>query len=132
VEPDSVVSDLVFALVVADAEPVKVGAQLRYDARDPFAVQISFDAGAGDRIDWTFARDLLDTGLWQFAGDGDVQVWPRGGAIVVTLWSPTGKAMLETPRQQVADFVKKTHLVVPVGAESNFVNFDRELDALLA
>ena len=37
-QTDSVVSEMEFALVVADAEPIKVGAHLRYDAHDPFAV----------------------------------------------------------------------------------------------
>ncbi|MDT5341320.1 MAG: hypothetical protein QOE52_504, partial [Mycobacterium sp.] len=32
VHTDSVVSDLEFALVMADAEPIKVAAHLRYDS----------------------------------------------------------------------------------------------------
>ena len=132
VQADNVVCDMEFALVVADADPIKVGAQLRYDTRDPFAVCVSFDAGASERIEWTFARDLLDQGLWQATGDGDVKIWPRGGSVFLALCSPSGRAVLETPRGAVADFVARTQRLVPVGKESNFVNLDRELNALLS
>ena len=128
----NVVSDLEFALVTADAAPIRVAAHLRYDALDPFAVCVSFDAGGHDPIEWTFARDLLDQGLWQSAGDGDVQVWPGGGRVFLALCSPSGKAVLETPRQAVADFVARTQRVVPSGHESEYVDVDRELEALLS
>jgi len=132
VQTDSVVSEMEFALVVADAEPIKVGAHLRYDAQDPFAVCVSFDAGSSERIEWTFARDLLDQGLWQAAGEGDVKIWPRGGAVFLALCSPSGRAVLETPRPAVADFVERTQRLVPAGKESEFVDLDRELNALLS
>jgi hypothetical protein len=132
VQTDNVVSNLEFALVLADAEPIRVAAHLRYDTRDPFAVCVSFDAGGTERIEWTFARELLDQGLWQSTGDGDVRVWPRGGAVFLALCSPSGKAILETPRPAVADFVARTQRLVPVGRESEFINLDRELDGLLS
>lgn len=132
VHTDSVVSDLEFALVLADAEPIKVAAHLRYDSHDPFAVCVSFDAGGSDRIEWTFARELLDQGLWQSSGDGDVKVWPRGGAVFLALCSPSGKAVLETPRAAVADFVARTQRMVPTGSESDFIDLDRELGGLLS
>lgn len=131
-QTDNVVSELEFALVVADADPIKVSAHLRYDVRDPFAVCVSFDAGAADRIEWTFARELLDQGLWQASGDGDVKVWPRGNSVVVALCSPSGRAVLETPRQPVADFVTRTQRLVPSGQEAAFIDLDRELTALLS
>ncbi|MGH8888748.1 MAG: SsgA family sporulation/cell division regulator [Acidothermaceae bacterium] len=131
-QTDNVVSELEFALVVAGADPIKVSAHLRYDVRDPFAVCVSFDAGAADRIEWTFARELLDQGLWQASGDGDVKVWPRGNSVVVALCSPSGRAVLETPRQPVADFVARTQRLVPSGQEAAFIDLDRELTALLS
>ena len=72
------VADLDFTLVLAGDEPATVSAQLSYDHRDPYAVCVSFNAGSAERIEWTFARDLLDQGLWRPTGDGDVRVWPRG------------------------------------------------------
>ncbi|MDQ1485904.1 MAG: hypothetical protein QOJ62_1597 [Actinomycetota bacterium] len=132
VQTDNVVSELEFSLVIADAQPIRVGAHLRYDARDPFAVCVSFDAGGTERIEWTFSRELLDEGLWQSVGEGDVKVWPRGGAVFLALCSPSGRAVLETPRPAVADFMARTQRLVPAGRESDFVDLDREVDALLS
>jgi Streptomyces sporulation and cell division protein, SsgA len=132
VRTDDVLSELQFALVIADNAPIRVGAQLRYDAHDPFAVCVSFDAGGPDRIEWTFARDLLEQGLRQEAGDGDVKIWPRRGAVFLSLCSPSGRAVLETPWPAVADFIARTQRVVPAGRESDFVDLDRELDSLFS
>jgi len=40
--------------------------------------------------------------------------------------------VLETPRPAVADFVARTQRLVPAGKESEFIDLDRELDALLS
>lgn len=129
---DKLVADLEFTLVLAGAEPAIVSAQLTYDRTDPYAVCVSFDAGKAERIEWTFARDLLDQGLWFATGDGDVRVWPRGGTVVMALCSPTGKAILETPRDSIAEFVRRSQLIVEVGSEGDYIDVDRELASLLA
>jgi hypothetical protein len=131
VRTDNVVLDLEFSVVLADNDPVKVDAHLRFDARDPFAVSVSFDAGA-NQIEWTFARDLLDKGLWEAVGDGDVKVWPRAGAVFLSLCSPSGKAVLETRRPAIADFMARIERIVPVGREADFVDVDRELESLFS
>lgn len=132
VQTDNVVSDLQFDLLIAGAERLKVAAHVSYDTRDPFAVSVSFEAGDGQRVEWTFARDLLDQGLWQEIGDGDVKVWPHAGAIFLSLCSPSGKAILETRRPGLADFMARIQCVVPVGQEADHVDFDRELESLLS
>lgn len=129
---NNVVTSLEFALVVGDAERVKVAAQLSFDARDPFAVTVSFDAGGTYPVEWTFARDLLDEGLWRAVGDGDVKVWPHRGAVFLALCSPSGEAVLETRRRAVADFMGRIERLVPIGHEADRVNFDRELESLLS
>jgi hypothetical protein len=129
VRTEKLVLDLEFSVVLADNDPVKVDAHLRYDARDPFAVSVRFDAGA-NQIEWTFARDLLDKGLWEAVGDGDVKVWPRAGAVFLALCSPSGKAVLETRRPAIADFMARIERIVPAGRESEFVDVDRELEGL--
>lgn len=131
-QTESVISNVEFTLVLVDADPVTVAAHLRYDARDPFAVSVSFEAGGHDRIEWTFARELLDQGLWAEIGDGDVRVWPRAGAVFLALCSPSGKAVLETRRASVADFLTRIEQVVPAGHEAEFFDVDRELEVLLS
>jgi hypothetical protein len=132
VQTDNVVSNLEFSLVLVDADPITVAAHLRFDARDPFAVSVSFEAGGHDRIEWTFARELLDQGLWAEIGDGDVRVWPRAGAVFLALCSPSGKAVLETRRPAVADFLARIERIVPAGHEAEFCDVDGELEGLLS
>ena len=129
---NNVVASLEFALVLADAERVKVAAQLSFDARDPFAVSVSFDAGGTYPVEWTFARDLLDEGLWRAVGEGDVKVWPHHGAVFLSLCSPSGEALLETRRRAVSDFMTRIERLMPMGHEADRVNFDHELECLLS
>jgi hypothetical protein len=128
----SVVSDLEFALVVAMADPVRVSAHLRYDVDDPYAVCVSFEAGSSEHIDWTFARELLESGLSQASGEGDVKVWSHGAFACLALCSPSGRAVLETAASAIRDFLAQTYELVPAGTETDFVDVDRELSQLLA
>ncbi len=140
VQTHSVVSNVDFSLVVAAADPVRVAARLRYDVHDPFAVCVSFEAagsdhfeaGESDHIDWTFARELLQRGLLEPSGEGDVKVWPQGGHVFLALCSPSGRAVLETPVAAIAEFVVRIQKLVPDGHEADFVNLDHELEQLLA
>src|ERR1700749_4997442 len=56
--------------------PVPLIADLYYSSADPYAVTMSLDAGTGEPIDWTFARDLLAAALHAPEGAGDVRAWP--------------------------------------------------------
>ncbi|MCW2818670.1 MAG: ssgB [Marmoricola sp.] len=113
-----------------------VAAELHYDARDPWAVRATFWTDDGPVV-WDLARDLLDDGMDQPSGDGDVHVWPcvgdRGQAVVVVeLASPEGWVMLEAEAREVMRFLAATHRLVAPGEESDHVDVDAALAALLA
>ena len=136
--PTSVSAELQLRLVVPGAASLPVRAGLRYDTRDPYAVQVSFYTGStaeGDTVEWTFARSLLSEGVRAPSGDGDVQVWPSmsGGLSVVclSLSSPSGKALFEVPLPDLAQFLAQTYDAVPTGTESDHVDVDAELALLL-
>ena len=136
--PTCVQADLQLRLVIAGSVPLPVRAGLRYDALDPYAVQVSFHTGApgdGDVVEWTFARALLSEGVSAPSGDGDVQVWPSssGGLPVVclSLSSPSGKALFEVPLPELVEFLAQTYAAVPTGCESDHVDVDAELALLL-
>lgn len=118
-----------------DGLAVPVPAELRYDSSDPYAVTIAFHLGDGP-VPWIFARDLLDEGLDEPSGDGDVHVWPcindEGDAVVtLELCSLDGDALVEIRTAEAADFVRRTHTVVAPGAESAHLDLDGMLNALL-
>jgi hypothetical protein len=115
---------------------VFVDASLRYDRDDPYAVHLSFVAPSGrDPIEWIFARSLAIDGLTEPAGDGDVRIWPTPedltGPVYVELCSPSGRALFALPRPVLAEFVDRSHGVVPPGDEADYIDLDAELDLLL-
>jgi hypothetical protein len=102
---------------------------LRYDAADPLAVRADFGCNddEDERIEWTFARDLLidalDAGS---AGPSDVVVTVLGDAVELRLWN--GREPAETtylPTKVVRGFVDATLVLVPRGREVG--DFDQEL-----
>lgn len=127
--------DVVMQVVVDHANRVSLSATLSYALDDPFAVSATFRTGDGD-ITWTFARDLLRTGMTEPAGEGDIHVRPghpsRGPIVVLTLSSPSGAAQIEAPRGEIGEFVAETLRICPDGSEWMYLDLDRTIDDLLA
>lgn len=131
-EPNSVTSASVdFALRTFGAGPRPVPAELEYDTRDPYAVAVVLHAGAS-AVRWLFGRDLLADGLLAHCGDGDVRIGPAAdpALVVVELASPDGAAVLEAPAKEIAAFLDRTYETVPAGSESDWFDFDTELEKL--
>lgn len=110
--------------------------ELRYDAQDPYAVTATFQTIAGE-VGWTFARDLLVSGMDEPSGDGDVHVWPclddRAQAVVVIeLCSPDGEALVQGRTGDFRSFLEETIDVVPLGTESGLVDIDAAISSIFA
>jgi len=110
--------------------------ELTFDPTDPYAVAMHLTVKSGI-VTWTFARELLAEGLYEPAGDGDVQVWPflsyTGNAVVIIeLSSPDGDALLQAPARDVHDFVASTFKIVAAGEESTHLAMDAMISQLLA
>ena len=87
-------------------------------------------------MSWSFARELLVTGLDEPAGIGDVRVWPwatpRGDFVALALSSPDGNALFEVPRSVLVRFLRRTYVVVARGRETDHLDVDAALVRLLA
>jgi Streptomyces sporulation and cell division protein, SsgA len=123
-------------LLSGDGQMLPLAVELHYDVADPLAVTALFDEGGDHRIRWVFARDLLEAGLDQRSGDGDVVVWPTedadGHAVVhLRLCSPDGDALLEASADDVERFLIATWLLVPPGTEHQHLDVDTAIRALL-
>jgi Streptomyces sporulation and cell division protein, SsgA len=131
----TVSSELGLSLVVPEHGAVPLVASLYYCADDPYAIKMAFHVGTDEPVEWIFARELLAAGLDGPAGAGDVQAWPEDsdGADVLhlALSSPFGAAHFEAPLSATAEFLQTTYEIIPVGAESDFIDVDSELDELL-
>jgi hypothetical protein len=114
-------------------------ASLFYSTEDPYAVRIAFHVGLDEPIEWTFARDLLSMGIVGCEGMGDVRVWPSAGSVSgapgsvlnIELCSPFGHGHFEAEVNEISDFVRRTHEIVPAGAESDHLDIESELTHLL-
>ncbi|HEU4540166.1 MAG TPA: SsgA family sporulation/cell division regulator [Jiangellaceae bacterium] len=129
--------DLALHLLSADGHVLPLTAILHYDARDPLAVTALFNDGSGEPIRWVFARDLLEAGLDQAAGEGDVLIWPTRDvegrpAIHLRLRSPHGDALLEACADELERFLLATHRLVPPGSEHRHLDLEAAITALLA
>lgn len=118
----------------ATASPVP--ASFRYDPADPYAVQVCLRTEP-EPVSWSFARELLLTGLDQPAGIGDVRVWPspwltaRAEAMVLWFSSPEGRARFEVRRKVIVKFLRRCYALVPRGQEARCQDVDTAVARLL-
>lgn len=131
----SVDAELELRLVVPGTASVPVPAGLRYDPSDPYAVHITFHTGVA-AVQWTFARQLLTDGVSAPTGEGDVSVWPSrtsGRPVVcLSLSSPSGRALFEVPLDRLVEFLTNTYAAVPTGCETDHIDLDGAIAALLS
>ncbi|MFI5529626.1 SsgA family sporulation/cell division regulator [Kitasatospora sp. NPDC051853] len=129
------VMPLALSLVAGPGLRVPVAACLRYSAADPYAVHLDFHLGQGMPVRWTFARELLATGLHGWAGTGDVSVFPGTDQDVrstcLSLDGDTGTVLLLAPTPAVTTFLAHTDRLVPPGTELRHVDLDTLLTRLL-
>jgi hypothetical protein len=124
------------ALLITDAPHHKaVPVTLRYDGADPLALRIAFPAEVSldhDEVVWTFSRDLLESGLRQSSGDGDVRVWPCGRAqTMLEFHSPEGVALVQFDSYTLRRFLDSSYAVVPAGEEHHDIEAERTAGDLL-
>ncbi|HEY3504376.1 MAG TPA: SsgA family sporulation/cell division regulator [Actinocatenispora sp.] len=135
--PTTVEVEASLQLVAPDSVTLPVRSSLRYDPADPYAVHVLFhpDGGSGDPVGWSFARDLLVSGLNEATGIGDVRVWPwstpHGEVVALALSSPDGNALFEVPRSILVRFLRRTFAAVPTGEESRYLDVDTAVGRLL-
>lgn len=137
--PTGVQVSIALRLVVPEESTVPVCANLEYSPADPYAVHVVFHTSLDDTpndISWSFSRELLAEGLYRQTGIGDVKAWPWAGrsqnSIGLALSSPDGYALFEIPREPVEEFLARTYALVAAGEESDSLDMDEELAALLS
>jgi len=122
-------------LVAAAPRMPSIPATLYYDRTDPFAVRMTFPAPAtleGVEVCWTFARELLASGLEDAAGSGDVRVRPYGyDRTVLEFHAPEGTAVVHVRSGEVQRFLQRTTDLVPTGLEHLQVDLDHDLAELM-
>jgi hypothetical protein len=133
--PLAVTQPVTLDLIDPSGASTPIEAELHYDPTDPYAVTTVFLTGHS-QVRWTFGRDLLTDGLYEPSGDGDVHVWPcldtDGHAVVIIeLCSPDGEALVQTKTGELHTFVDRMSRAVPPGHESDHIDVDAAISAIL-
>lgn len=131
-----VVEQSVKARLISDApHPVIVSVVLRYDGSDPLALRMIFPPEVSlddNEVIWAFARDLVETGLREPAGDGDVHVWPCGRAqTVFEFRAPEGVALVQFDNAGLRRFLRSSYAVVPAGKEADHLDVEQHIGSLM-
>ncbi|TWV53823.1 SsgA family sporulation/cell division regulator [Streptomyces misionensis] len=137
-EPDGAIAMTVAAtLVRGRTETVPVTVHLSYDRLQPFAVLLDLPTPDGRRrARWSFARDLLQSGLHRASGEGDVRIWPpcrcndRPDARLF-LRDGTASVLLDVPSQPLREWLVRTWVAVPPGEENRWIDWDTVVGRLL-
>ncbi|MEV7726045.1 SsgA family sporulation/cell division regulator [Streptomyces sp. NPDC101733] len=132
----TVIEQAVQARLVATAPKVEtVPVTLCYDRADPFAVRMAFPALAtleGIEVSWTFARELLASGIGRPSGSGDVRVRPYDGdRTTIEFHAPEGVAIVLVATAELQQFLERSHLLVPQGLEHLHLDMDHSLAELM-
>jgi Streptomyces sporulation and cell division protein, SsgA len=133
--PLAVMQQVTLELIDPAGGSTPIEAELHYDPTDPYAVTTVFMTGPS-QVRWTFGRDLLAAGLYEPCGDGDVHVWPcldsDGHAVVIIeLCSPDGEALVQARTGALRSFVDRTTRAVEPGSESEHIDVDAAIVAIL-
>ncbi|WP_329570623.1 SsgA family sporulation/cell division regulator [Kitasatospora sp. NBC_01266] len=114
--------------VILPGLSVPVAARLRYVRAEPYAVYLDTHVDMHAPITWVFARELLATGLHQWAGLGDVSVHPgtdgEADTVYICLGYEDEGVVLRAPAHEVRDFLRQTECLVPLGLEGEHLDLD--------
>jgi Streptomyces sporulation and cell division protein, SsgA len=130
-----VVCPITVDVLVGSGPPPALASELRYQPDDPLAVTIQLGE-SDDGVQWIFARSLLLAGMFASTGEGDVVISPgvddEGRALTyIELSSPDGVAVLRMHSWSIAEFLRKSEQLVPIGSEGERVDVDAVITRLL-
>jgi Streptomyces sporulation and cell division protein, SsgA len=139
-KPTTISSQVSANILDSEGGRHRLNCRLAYDSHDPFAVQVTFaeaHAPAELAVTWVMARDLLFEATFRPTGEGDVHAWPAvddDGAHVVglLLCSPDGEALVEVNLPGLMSFLDHAMALVPQGSESELLDVDAAIAAILA
>ncbi|KRV48627.1 hypothetical protein AQ490_24120 [Wenjunlia vitaminophila] len=120
-------------LIIGVDRTLPVTAHFSYSSGYPYQVVATFRHGEEKIATWVFCRRLLLEGAFRRAGQGDVRIWPdhARSLVCIGLSAPGGSSLLLAPAEAVFRWNDRMCRVVPPGTESDHVDLDREVAALL-
>jgi len=133
--PSQITTPLTLTITTGGGE-AELGGELRYDPNDPFAVSLAIGVECGEPVVWTFARDLLASGVTAPSGEGDITIEPdrsedREERVLRFTLATDCLATMLASTDRIVEFLVETYALVPTGTELDRVDLDAEIAALL-
>lgn len=121
----------VMAHQVREGRRIPVSTTLRYDTRDPYAVEFTFHVARGMDVVWYIDRGMLHAGVDGPAGTGDVRVCPApAGHVLLSLERDGHLALIMVERGPLVRMLRETYALVDLGGESPHLDWSPVTDAL--
>ncbi|MBT2477968.1 SsgA family sporulation/cell division regulator [Streptomyces sp. ISL-94] len=132
---ESVQAEVMMSFLVSEELSFRIPVELRYDARDPYAVRLTFHLPGDAPVTWTFGRELLLDGINKPCGDGDVRIAPTEpeelSDVHIRLQVGGDRALFRAGAAPLVAFLDRTDRLVPLGQERNLGDFEGNLDDAL-
>jgi hypothetical protein len=130
---------ITFELIDESGATAPTEVELEYRPADPYAVSLVFDAHStrGEPVRWEVGRDLLENGLFEPAGSGDVELWPcldtacHAVLMIELCGADGGTVVMQAQARELRGFLNATYALVPEGSETQLLDLDGLITALL-
>ncbi len=127
-----VTEQLVLHLLAPDGSAVALDTDWRYRPDDPYAVHLDFGPRAAG-ASWVLSREMLLAALHGPVGEGDIRCAPLGDdSLGLVLGHGAAAVVLAVERAELAAFLAATAEAVPLGGESERIDWDGGLAGLLS
>ncbi|MFJ4677392.1 MULTISPECIES: SsgA family sporulation/cell division regulator [Kitasatospora] len=127
-----VTEQITLHLLIPDGSTVALDTDWRYRPDDPYAVRLDFGERAAG-ASWVLSREMLLASLCGPVGEGDIRFTPiDGGLLRLVLGRAGDSVVLTVDRAELAAFLTATTESVPLGKESERIDWDGGLAGLLS
>ncbi|GKQ38633.1 SsgA family sporulation/cell division regulator [Streptomyces sp. A012304] len=131
----AVQAEVMMSFLVSEELSFRIPVELGYEARDPYAVRLTFHLPGDAPVTWAFGRELLIDGVGRPVGEGDVRVSPLDpdalGEVLIRLQVGADQAVFRSSAAPLVAFLDRTDKLVPLGQEAALGDFDAHLDEAL-
>ncbi|MGW6566989.1 SsgA family sporulation/cell division regulator [Streptomyces sp. NPDC054975] len=132
---ESVQAEVLMSFLVSEELSFRIPVELRYEARDPYAVRMTFHLPGDAPVTWAFGRELLVDGINGPSGDGDVHIAPTDpedlSDVGIRLQVGSDRALFRVSAPPLVAFLDRTDKLVPLGQERTLGDFEDSLEAAL-